>query len=323
MSDTDYKGEPIDASWQTAPWNRDGKTIEASDDDAHEGNMETIDWPENATAKEELNDDQIAVIKTAAKYRNINNSKKLTRIAVPNKHADNYAGVTIKRHWPGRYWVDENKTSSENTVTDKNGSQNKPPAPLRGDENSKAKLSAEDVKEMRVRALKGESVKEIADTFPVKHKTVREAIKGITWGHIEEYPPLEYNHQIGKYERENAQDLSGEKPQLTTEEMRQRALNGEHATDIAENMKCWPETVRMHLRGDKSIGDPETPPLYYDSGSDQCWKLKEEDKDAKENETNTTPRPTPNPTDTSIDKRKVVGVVAVAYVIYRLVRRLL
>ena len=248
MSDTDYKGEPIDASWQTAPWNRDGETIEASDDDAHEGNMETIDWPENATPKEELNDDQIAVIKEAAKYPNINTPTKLTQIAVGDKRAYSYSSSVISTHWPERYWVDDSNDDDEN---DSGNS---------GLSDSRVKSTPEKVKTVRKRALSGESASKISEDYDASKWTVQGWIKGDHGSTVKSPPPLEYDSHKGRY-----------------------VPKEDHGKD------------------------PEPPDTETES-------------ERKEKSTTTA---TPEPTDTELDKRKALGVVAVAYVIYRLVRRLL
>ena len=332
MGDTDYKGEPIDASWQTAPWNRDGETIEASDDNAHEGNMETIDWPENATPKEELNDDQIAVIKTAAKYPNINSSKKLTQMAIGSKRSRQYASNTLVRHWQERYWAGKNDSRHPN------GGE-------KGRDNASTTLTEEDVKEIRVRAKNGETSGEIADSFPVVKSTIRDAITGETWGEIEEYPPLKYDGKIGRYvekrsHTENTLFRKGEdngNSKLTerdVKEIRERVLETNNCSHILDDYDVSDATIYKAVNGDNWSDVTSPPPLVYNAESNS-YELKngyesdlKSDSDGskhtdEKNSSNNVSTPTRKPTDTELDKRKALGVVAVAYVIYRLIRRLL
>lgn len=184
----EYDGDPVDDSWQTAPWNREGETIEASDDDAHEGNMETIDWPENATSKEELNDDQITVIKAAAKYPDINSPSKLTRIAVGDKMSSGYSGNVLVRHWPERYWAGHEDARYSSNVT-------------KGRDNAQKKLTESRVKKIRKMALKGYSRQEIVEELDSNPhtSTVGDAIRGRTWDHVKSPPPLEYDNSKNEY----------------------------------------------------------------------------------------------------------------------------
>lgn len=53
-----------------------------------------------------------------------------------------------------------------------------------------AVLTAEDVRECRERARSGETIQSIADSYSVKHVTISAAIRGRTWKHISDPPPV-------------------------------------------------------------------------------------------------------------------------------------
>jgi len=66
MSDKyDYTGGVIDASWQTAPWNRDGETIEKATEN-EEGKITMTELPEEVDV-EELSENQEEIIRTAVR----------------------------------------------------------------------------------------------------------------------------------------------------------------------------------------------------------------------------------------------------------------
>jgi len=325
MAERNYNGPVIDCTWSNGPWSNDGETIEASDDNAENGNMSTIAWPEGATPKEELTHKQQKIIETAARYPTLSDPYELYYETELTKHVSKaYPAQVLTAHW--REWLSgkEYSTSDNNHKTEKHGSP--------GEENPRAKINEEDVKEMRARAKNGDTISNIALDFPVGETAVGDAIRGVNWSHVDTIPPLNYNEQRGYHISEEDAD---ESLNLTTEEMRQRALGGEHATDIADDMDVWPATVRMHLRGEKCEGDPDTPPLYFDSGSDQCWKLKEEqqaeeleqstlEEQGQEEQEQDTPdfEPSPVTQESSTDYTKYISIVAAIYMVYRLIRRL-
>jgi len=191
MSDTrNYEGDPIDASWSTAPWNRDGETVEASDDNTEEHSMDTIEWPENATPKEELNDDQIAVIRKAARYLTFENGRKLTRLAVGEKRSDQYANSVLLNHWPERYWGSEKDARYQDNVK-------------KGKDNVRKVLDASDVRKARKLALDGWYRKDIAAKLDAAATTVGDCLRGDTWGDVQSPPPLKYDNKAQKWKKTN------------------------------------------------------------------------------------------------------------------------
>ena len=228
MAERNYNGPVIDCTWSNGPWSNNGKTIEASDDNAENGNMSTIAWPEGATPKEELSDEQIAVINKAARYRNINSTKKLTALAVGDRRSNSYAGSVLKVHWPERYWVPIEETTDEEYINALEASEvdkTEQNQNIRRT-NDRSKLTEEDVKEIRVRAKNGEGAAKLAEEFPVGRKSINSAINGDTWAHIEDYPPLEYDHGKEKYVpkgdyAETEEELFDEPEQSTLEEQEQ------------------------------------------------------------------------------------------------------
>lgn len=66
--------------------------------------MEAIQWPENATARSELNENEIAVIEKAARYEFFEDSQKITQVAVGENMPEDFASKVLKKHWPERHW---------------------------------------------------------------------------------------------------------------------------------------------------------------------------------------------------------------------------
>jgi len=249
MAERNYNGPVIDCTWSNGPWSNDGETIEASDDNTNNGTMDTIEWPEGATPREELNDNQIAVIEKAARYPNIDNGPKLTQLAVGDKFNRSYSNQVLKTHWEDRYWGDW-------PAMDDRGSPTGHP----GSENHTAKLSKDDVKEIRNRALEGESVCSMAGDYPVQQQSLSKAVTGINWSFVESPPPLEYDRKKGRYV------IPGVEIEHTTTETEQEEEQQEQET-------------------------PE-----YD--------------------------PTPVTQKSSTDYAKYLSVVAIVYMVYRVLRRL-
>jgi len=174
MATNEYDGDPIDASYHTAPWNENGETVEASDDDAPEHSMETAHWPENATPKEQLKEDQIAVIHEAALHRDINNAAKLKRMAVGERHAHNYAIDTLRRNWTERY----NELTETSTFPDEPTTE-----------------------QLRKMALDGYTATELAEKCDYSSPLIGKYLNGEKVKGDPETPPLEYNHSSRQWER--------------------------------------------------------------------------------------------------------------------------
>lgn len=102
-----------------------GRTISATTD-SENGNMTTTEWPRNATNKDELNDDQIEVIKKAVTYPSIDNIAALNRrCEYETYHADTYAYQVLEQHWPERLesHFNEEEISMTTELTENNDAE--------------------------------------------------------------------------------------------------------------------------------------------------------------------------------------------------------
>jgi len=278
----EYNGDPIDASWSTAPWNRDGETIEASDDNTEEHTMATIEWPEGATPKENLNENQRVVIKKAARYRDMDSSRKLTDLAAAEM-SDSYAASVLASHWPERYWVDPEESTDDTYLgaLEKHKPKTDETKCSAGEKNPRSRLTKEDVKEARIRAKNGESASGIAGSFDVANSTIRKAITGYNWAGVDSPQPLEYNTEKGEYVPKSQNEDKG--------------VNGDGGSE------------------QKSVHDAELVGFNDDKDADT--------EDAEQQEQTTYHSPTPTEPDTP-GAWAYVAVAAVVYGCYRLIRRL-
>lgn len=73
---------------------------------------------------------------------------------------------------------------------DRHGFRLHPERRPRGDRHGRAKLTAETVLDARARHAAGESIRSIARALGVDRNTAREAIRGTTWAHVTEAPPV-------------------------------------------------------------------------------------------------------------------------------------
>ncbi|PHQ43895.1 hypothetical protein Z052_01795 [Halorubrum sp. C191] len=115
--DRDYEGSAIDATMtylSEIEVPEEGE-VEVPGEDA-EGVETTETWPDAATDRDDLNDDQIAVIEAAIDpSRDWDSLCALSREVVPHRHR-NYANKTLNRHHPAAHEAikmeDRNKPSS-------------------------------------------------------------------------------------------------------------------------------------------------------------------------------------------------------------------
>jgi hypothetical protein len=191
MIDKEYNGEPMDAGWQSPPWNNDGETIEAYNTD-ESGNTMTVNWPENATRPEHLNEKQRQMIRTAVKYPELESPSKLVRRSGldVSKH---YPKHVLRRHWPERYW---GETPESERV-----------------DGDRTEVS-ESIESLRKRALNGESAAEIAKSLGVSSQPIQRRLKGSREfsGRREEecqIPPLEYDAESSSWQIANPECKSG------------------------------------------------------------------------------------------------------------------
>jgi len=316
MSKRQYDGTPIDITWNSGPWANDGETVEATD--AEDGNMITIEWPDNATDPEELNNDQIAVIRAAARNPDVENYAKIDDIAGVDK-SESYSSTVLRIHWPERH----NPKS-------------------RG----KKSLSDRQVDKARIALNNGESKNWVADHFNVSEETVRRAAQGERYYEDVDCktPELEVNNGEWSVKKPTTQEktmnhkVSEPFPVATVDAWRKRALNGDTATDIADEYEnIWSARVAMALRGDADIDGETTQPELEWNNSDRVWVEKESEGDVDADSTNPqdmtdtqeqptedattttdTEPPTYHPPERDNNRRLAYGVALVALVSYAL-----
>jgi len=246
MIKREYNGDPLDLTWNSGPWANTGKTISATTDD-DTGSMTTEDWPEGATPKGELNDDQIAVIKTAAKHAGVNSPKQLTEMAGVDK-SPAYSSSVIQTHWSNRYWV-----------------------------NKEPKEVSKRVYKMRSMALNGKNTEQIASEFGTYKHKVQDALNGVgDFKEIEcDIPRLTYRGSggHGAWVIDNGENDAN--PKKDVEQVRKRVLNGENMSSIANEYKCSDAHIRRILKGDyKNLSDSLIPPLEH---NDNQWQIPNKD----------------------------------------------
>jgi len=215
MSNRSYKGDPVDMSWNTPPWKADGETVAASDD-GEKGSMTTTDWPETATAKDELTDKQQRIIKTAAKYPYLDSAWDLYQQSDLDEYvSDAYPSQVLTQHW--REWLGDNVSNTTDNNQD-SGVESK----------YCNKLTEGDVKEMRKRALDGDTAAELADDYPVNRSSIGKALRGYNWGHVKTPPALRYDRSEGVWtiHSENADGINpGSKHSEQTELIENKTEN--------------------------------------------------------------------------------------------------
>lgn len=302
MSKHEYNGDPIDASWQTPPWQNKGETLDAYDSDG-DGEIMTTDWPENATDPEELNENQKKMILTAARYPSVNDREKLLELSGLDLsvHHPNY---TLREHWPERYW---NEGSSEDSV------------------------NAETVDDIRQRLLDGESLNQLVKEYPFSQARLSRLVKGEAEDMPDcDTPPVTYLHNSEqRWVTAESDEPNGDIPgtvTATVEELRERALNGEDAKEIAESFGVSSSAIRKRLRGYRNYGtDSDIPALEHDFTTRE-WYVPG-DTEEESTTTDTTPKAdestTPMP-DSTRDGTPgwvwAIGVAAAAWIVSKLLR---
>jgi len=112
MTDTyNYSGGPIDLSWQTAPWNQDGETIEKPTEN-QEGTISMTELPSEVN-KDELTDLQEKIIRTAVRNPELSTSQ-IDEIAECGKH---YSSNILNEKVPEWYENTFKKTGKSTDTT--------------------------------------------------------------------------------------------------------------------------------------------------------------------------------------------------------------
>jgi len=273
MSERKYSGDPIDMSWQTPPWQNDGETLDAYTSEG-EGKLMTDDWAENATDREKLTEKEKAIIVAAANHPDVNSATKLAELASEDV-SKGYPNNVLRRHWPDRYW---GETYDEQIDT-----------------------SDIDVEETRRRLLNGGSLRQIAAEKSMGRRRLSFIVRGVGQHDIPDcdVPPLEYNPDNKRWvcpdgcdeDVQTETDQDTELSDLSVEEIRRRALEGESATDIAASLDVSDAAIRRRLNGRYKIGqDSDIPVLEYDT-SEQEWRIADDSEDEGEQTQRETPTP--------------------------------
>jgi hypothetical protein len=249
MSERKYSGDPIDMSWQTPPWQNDGETLDAYTSEG-EGELTTDNWPENATDPEKLNDKQKKMILTAANHPDVNSPSKLVELSGLDV-ASNYPNVIIKKHWQERYWADGDREGLNDIDID--------------------------VGTLRQRLLNGESTNDLVKEYSIGQARLSSIARG--GGDVEpecEIPPLEWlggSEQRWAVAEENGCTSNSEDYtsagdiDVPIDELRERALNGETAVEIAESIGVSSAPIRKRLKGQLyTESDCDIPPLEHLTG---------------------------------------------------------
>lgn len=164
---------------------RDGKTVSGTTDD-DKGEIKTDSWPESAPPKEELNEDQIAVVEAVADpTREWDSMAELGREVVPDK-SYNYAACFLRKRWPeGRTKViqDSSSDTGEEYTCGRCGKTFNQKTSLtahKGSCHSHASRgkSAEEIEKMRQGLLDGITTSELSGKFNISKKQVRRLAKG-------------------------------------------------------------------------------------------------------------------------------------------------
>lgn len=257
MSKRQYSGEPLDVSWQTPPWQNNGETLDAYDSEG-DGEIMTIDWPENATDPDELNDKQKKMILTAVNYPDIDSPTQLVELSGLDV-SPAYPQNVLEVHWPERFWGANNSEQSNDIDID--------------------------VTELRQRLLDGQSLNQLVKEYPASQEYLSRLVRGevdnmpnsdlppLEWlGNSEQrwINPHEYYDEPIEANYDNANQATITEP---ISKLRERVLAGETAQDLAEDHGVAGRTIRKRLKGEyENTENPSVPPLKYDAGAGR-WRI--------------------------------------------------
>jgi hypothetical protein len=146
-----------------------GETVAGTTDDDN-GEVSTDTWPDAAPPRDELSEDQIAVIEAVADPTNEWDSvQEVRRQTVPHR-ASNYAYRVLRHSYPEGY---------KRVRVDNRGSK-------------KIDLSEQDVRDIRHRLLNGETTRQVAEDYNIWKQIVSEAARGERGPSVDEPPVLSY-----------------------------------------------------------------------------------------------------------------------------------
>ena len=258
MSKHEYSGEPIDLSWNTPPWQNNGETLDAYNSEG-DGKIMTVYWPENATDPDKLNDKQKKMILTAVKYPNVNSPTQLVELSGLDVEPS-YAQNVLEPHWPERFW---------------------------GANNSEPPVNLDvDVDRLRQRLLDGASLNKLAKEYSESQERLSQLVRGEAEDTPDcDTPPLTYlNNSEQKWVVDESKEEDGDTPgmvEVTTEELRRRALDGEYAKEIAKSLGVSASAIRKRLRGKRGFGDEsDIPALEFDFSTQEWYIPNYTDEDA-------------------------------------------
>ena len=256
MAKREYNGDPLDMSWNSGPWENDGETISATTDD-DTGSMTTEDWPEGATPKEELNADEIEVIKTASKNRDITTLVGVTHAADIDR-SDGYANYVLEKHWPeGKQQIMESGSYD---------STKEEPKP-------KSRKPIEMAEAFRKEALDGSKPREIAEKFDVGTTTVKELLSGQRKNIDSKIPELTHttNGPGGKWVVAGSAEVrSGSS--MSVDGVRKYLLSGGSINELVKKTAASRKTFSTMARKRHDESEHEQPPLTY-SQEKQSWVI--------------------------------------------------
>jgi len=115
--------------------------------------------------------------------------------------------------------------------------------------------------------LSGEmSGTELAEAYGIGSGDLSRYVRGEGDVHTDEPGPIEFDQTEQEYVLSNSEQQD---PRDEVREMRERALEGEAATEIAEDYDCHARTVQRRLRGDDFADVTSPPHLEFDRSEQQ------------------------------------------------------
>jgi len=265
----------VDASWTSdlsdvTVGSENGETVDVPGD-CHKGaeitegepDLSGGEWPEDATPREELNADQIAVIEALAEggAKSFNSISELSREAADEKNRS-YAHQVLTKHWP---------RGKEQLNADTHNPSNK-------------KIDDEEIETLRRRALNGEDGTSLADEYGVTKEAVLERLKGERGDDsTSKISPLQHDREDGWVRQDRPNQGEGSGPVRDArdyvDEVRQRLLAGESTIQVAQDFNNDKSQVWALATANKGFSDAEadTPPVKYADGN---WQTVDEPQSA-------------------------------------------